>query len=367
MLIAPGHRRGAANPPRSKSHLHRLLIADFLAGDLSRLADDPGDPEDIKATKRCLKALAGRDSSPVLDCGESGSTLRFMAPVAAALGKKPTFRKAGRLADRPAIEYDAIRSGLHELRGDVSSQFVTGLLFALPLLEGDSRIRFTTPLESRGYVDMTLDVVRGAGVVVEEREDGFDVPGSQAFRPQPDVEAETDWSGAAFWLVANAIGSDVAVDGLNPCSAQPDRHVVDALATIAGRAPGRDALDVSQFPDSFPALAVAAACTPGETVFVGTRRLRIKESDRVAAMADVLTRFGVEATAEEASFAVRGAAGKLKGGRFTSYGDHRIAMSIAVGATCAQSEVEIDDVACAAKSYPKFFDEFQEMDVFEGR
>lgn len=367
MLIVPGHRRGAANPPRSKSHLHRLLIADFLAGDLSRLADDPADSEDINATKRCLGALAGRDSAPVLDCGESGSTLRFIAPVAAALGKRPVFKKAGRLADRPALEYDGIRSGLHELRGDVSSQFVTGLLFALPLLKGDSRISFTTPLESRGYVDMTLDVVRGAGIVVEERDGGFDVPGSQTFRAQPDAEAETDWSGAAFWLAANAIGSDVTVEGLNPRSAQPDRHVVDALATIAGRAPGRDALDVSQFPDSFPVLAVAAACTPGETVFTGTRRLRIKESDRVAAMADVLTRFGIEAAADEASFSVRGVAGKLKGGSFTSYGDHRIAMSIAVGATCAQSAVEIDDTACAAKSYPKFFEELGRMDVFEGR
>ena len=168
MLIVPGHRRGAANPPRSKSHLHRLLIADFLAGDLSRLADDPADSEDINATKRCLGALAGRDSAPVLDCGESGSTLRFIAPVAAALGKRPVFKKAGRLADRPALEYDGIRSGLHELRGDVSSQFVTGLLFALPLLKGDSRISFTTPLESRGYVDMTLDVLKKSGITVIE-------------------------------------------------------------------------------------------------------------------------------------------------------------------------------------------------------
>ena len=379
MLIEPGLRKGVATPPPSKSHLHRLLIADFLAGDTSRLKSDDADSKDIVATKRCLRALAESGDEPVLDCGESGSTLRFIAPVAAALGKRPKFVKAGRLAERPAMEYDGIASGLHELAGDVSSQFVTGLLFALPLLEGDSKIRFTTPLESRGYVDMTLAVVRGAGIVVKEVDGGFDVPGSQKFRSQALVEPEGDWSGAAFWHVANAIGNEIEIRGMNPASVQPDRQIVVALRRIAGwdgtfdnqhttsRSPfpvphSPTSLDVREFPDSFPALTIAAACTPGETVFTGIRRLRIKESDRVSAMEDVLGRFGVETLVDESRFVVRGTAGPLCGGAFRSFGDHRVAMSVAIGATRAAGPVEIDDAACAAKSYPRFFAEFAALE-----
>ena len=353
MLIAPGLRMGAAEVPRSKSHLHRLLIADFLAGDRRRLADDPDDSDDIRATKRCLRALDTDATDVTLDCGESGSTLRFLAPVAAALGKRASFQKAGRLAARPMLAYPEIRSGLHELAGDVSSQFVTGLLFALPLLAGDSRIRFTSPLESRGYVDLTLAVVRGAGVVVRETADGgFDIPGGQRFAPQPTVAAERDWSGAAFWLAANAIGNRIDVAGMNPASMQPDRAIVGALAQLGGT------IDVAQFPDSFPVLTVAAACRPQTTAFTGIRRLRIKESDRVAAMADVLARFGVRTESAENRFAVHGTDGPLAGGAFASFGDHRIAMSIAIGATRAKGAVEIDNAACAAKSYPRFFDIF---------
>ena len=358
-VVTPGLRRGSVAPPASKSHLHRLLIADFLAGDRGRLADDPADPQDILATKRCLRALDTDAADVVLDCGESGSTLRFIAPVAAALGKRATFRKAGRLAARPALEYPTLASGRHALAGDVSSQFVTGLLFALPLLGGDSQIRFTSPLASRGYVDMTLDVVRGAGVVVEEVAGGYDIPGGQAYRAQPAVRPEGDWSGAAFWYAADRIGNEIEVRGMNPDSRQPDRRIVDALALV-GAAP----IDVDEFPDSFPALAVAAACTPATTVFTGIRRLRLKESDRVAAMADVLRRFGVETAAGEELFVVHGSPAPLRpDGPLTSFGDHRVAMAIAVGATRAAGPVEIDDVACAAKSYPGFFSEFAALDL----
>ena len=140
ITIEPGARRGSVAAPRSKSHEHRLLIADFLAGDYSRLAPAEGDADDILATKRCLLALAGDDTAPFLDCGESGSTRRFLAPIAAALGKKPVFKTAGRLADRPQMDYDDLQPGEFKLAGDVSSQFVTGLLFALPCGWGDVRI-----------------------------------------------------------------------------------------------------------------------------------------------------------------------------------------------------------------------------------
>ncbi len=363
LVIEPGRRRGRVEAPRSKSHEHRLLIADFLAGDYSRLAPREGDADDIQATKRCLLALAGDDTAPFLDCGESGSTRRFLAPIAAALGKKPVFKTAGRLADRPQMDYDDLQPGEFKLAGDVSSQFVTGLLFALPLLKGDSFIRFTAPLESKGYVEMTRRVLVGAGIFIGVRDDGYDVPGGQTYHAQPDVAVEGDWSGAAFWFAMNALGSDIKVSGLDAKSVQPDRVVQDHLQRISTAWNGeRVFVDVSECPDLFPALSVVAAASPGETLFTGTRRLRLKESDRTAAMEDVLKRFGAEVENRENEFSVRGSEEPFRGGEIETGGDHRIAMAAAVGATHADGPVELDDAACAAKSYPSFFADFERLE-----
>ncbi len=353
MTINPGLCRGEITAPPSKSHAHRLFIANFLAdGAGADLADCTGDSADILATKRSLRALLSDDVEPVLDCGESGSTLRFLSPVAAALGKRPRYKLSGRLSERPNIAYESLESGIHELSGNVSSQFVTGLLFALPLLEGDSEIRFLSPLESRGYVDMTLDVIRKAGVSIEKMDKGFSIPGRQRYRRQAS-KVEGDWSGAAFWYAMNALGSDVKVIGLNENSAQPDRAIGQLLPDLPDR------VDVSQFPDIFPVLTVVAAARPGKTVFEGITRLRLKECDRVAAMADVLGRFGAKISVTETSFCVEGADGAFSGGKFHVYGDHRIAMSVAVGSTIALDSVEIDDHECANKSYPGFFELLQ--------
>ena len=363
LVIEPGRRRGRVEAPRSKSHEHRLLIADFLAGDYSRLAPREGDADDIQATKRCLLALTGDDTAPFLDCGESGSTRRFLAPIAAALGKKPVFKTAGRLADRPQMDYDDLQPGEFKLAGDVSSQFVTGLLFALPLLKGDSFIRFTAPLESKGYVEMTRRVLVGAGIFIGVRDDGYDVPGGQTYHAQPDVAVEGDWSGAAFWFAMNALGSDIKVSGLDAKSVQPDRVVQDHLQRISTAWNGeRVFVDVSECPDLFPALSVVAAASPGEAVFTGTRRLRLKESDRTAAMEDVLKRFGAEVENRENEFSVRGSEEPFRGGEIETGGDHRIAMAAAVGATHADGPVELDDAACAAKSYPSFFADFERLE-----
>lgn len=363
LVIEPGRRRGRVEAPRSKSHEHRLLIADFLAGDYSRLAPREGDADDIQATKRCLLALTGDDTAPFLDCGESGSTRRFLAPIAAALGKKPVFKTAGRLADRPQMDYDDLQPGEFKLAGDVSSQFVTGLLFALPLLKGDSFIRFTSPLESKGYVEMTRRVLVGAGIYIGVRDDGYDIPGGQTYHAQPDVAVEGDWSGAAFWFAMNALGSDIKVSGLDAKSVQPDRVVQDHLQRISTAWNGeRVFVDVSECPDLFPALSVVAAASPGETVFTGTRRLRLKESDRTAAMENVLKRFGAEVGNRENEFSVRGSEEPFRGGEIETGGDHRIAMAAAVGATHADGPVELDDAACAAKSYPSFFADFERLE-----
>lgn len=357
MKIRPGLRSGRVVPPPSKSHAHRLLIANFLAGGGGGdLDDNQDDAADIAATKRSLRALLAESSDVVLDCGESGSTLRFLSPIAAALGKRAVFKTAGRLSERPFVEYPSIESGVHELRGDVSSQFVTGLLFALPLIKGDSEIRFTSPLESVGYVNMTLDVIRRAGIEIEEIKNGFKIRGSQSYRRQI-TAVEADWSGAAFWYAMNALGCRIAVDGLCESSAQPDRAISKMLPELARR------VDVSQCPDIFPVLSVVAAARPGRTVFSGIRRLRLKECDRVAAMEDVLSRFGAKVEASEGEFKVDGTGGVFSGGKFPTYDDHRIAMSVAVGAVVAEGDVEIDNPHCVSKSYPGFFGQFESLDL----
>lgn len=354
MLTLPnGPRRGSVVPPPSKSHLHRLLIAAFLAGDRSCLEPSAADSDDIRATRRCLLALASPDPAPRLDCGESGSTYRFLRPLAAALGKRPRWELRGRLAARPGIPYDTLEPGLHTLPGDVSSQFATGLLFALPLLSAPSEIRFQTPLESRGYVDLTLAVLAAAGIVVRETPTGFLVPAPQTYHLPPSLEAERDWSGASFWLAMNALGSRIDVQGLSPDSAQPDRRVAALLAQTSGP------LDMSPNPDIFPPLAVVAAARPGPTRFVGVRRLRLKESNRLASVADLLSHLGIETREEEDAFTVHGTTDPFPGGvELRSFGDHRIAMSAAVAATRAAAPLYLDDPSCASKSYPGFFEEF---------
>ena len=271
MILGNGNRVGVVTPPPSKSHLHRLLIAYFLAGGRDRLEYSPDDSADIAATRRCLRALAGDTDEPVFDCGESGSTLRFMRPIAAALGKKPRYVLSGRLAKRPGIIYDTIDSGLHELPGDVSSQFATGLLFALPLLKGDSEIRFSSPLESRGYVDLTLAVLASSGIEIQETATGFLIPGGQRYGLPASMTPERDWSGASFWLAMNTLGSKIEVQGLADNSAQPDRRIVGLLAQTGGDT------DMSQCPDLFPPLAVVAGAQGTDTRFTGVRRLRLKE------------------------------------------------------------------------------------------
>ena len=359
ITIQPGARRGRVVAPPSKSHEHRLLIADFLAGDMRRIGAAPTDSDDVRATKRCLLALSEDGDMPLLDCGESGSTRRFLAPVAAALGKRPIWKTAGRLSSRPQKDYDDLKPGDFELEGNISSQFVTGLLFALPILDGDSRIRFKTPLESFGYVDLTLRVLEGAGIRIDRVDNGFDVPGRQKYASQHDTLPEGDWSGAAFWYAMNALGSDVRIDGLDFRSLQPDAVVRDFLGRMVSAYSSETVtIDVSGSPDLYPVLTVVAAARRGDTVFTGTRRLRIKESDRVASMSDVLDRFGVKTDASENDFTVHGKDCRFSGGSFESFGDHRIAMSIAVGATNADSDVTIDDETCAAKSYPGFFEDF---------
>ena len=339
-ILLPRKLRGAKTPPVSKSHFHRLLIAEFLSGG-SLPPPSACECADIAATRRSIASLdAARRigaKTALLDCGESGSTLRFFAPLAAALGVKAEFLRRGRLAERPMIEYPVLSSGVHELRGDVSSQFVTGLLFALPLLDAPSEIRFSTPLQSRGYVDMTLDVLRLYGIQVHETESGFIVPAPQKFVSPGAVRPEADWSGAAFWFAANALGNEIDVHGLDSASRQPDAVIGDLIEKVKAG----ETVDVSNCPDNYPALAVVNHALKANAVFVGTERLRIKESDRLAAM--------------EAVFADPYDVDPVN--------DHRIAMAAAILSTTLDSPVLIHSSNCVEKSYPRFWDEFK-MDLY---
>lgn len=345
----------------SKSHAHRVLIAEFLAGRTSSLVDSPVDCDDILATKRCLRALATGEAT--LDCNESGTTRRLLGPVVAALGLKPNWIMRGKLASRPQIDYSDLKPGVHELPGDVSSQFVSGLLFALPILKDDSEIRLTTPLASRGYVKMTLDVLKTYGIEISETTNGFTVPGNQRYQaPAQGPKIEDDWSGAAFLFALRELGNEIEFDEskLKADTLQPDLAIIIFLKHFFEMR--CSCFDVDACPDSFPIMAILAATLSRDVIFTGIKRLRIKESDRVAAMEDVLNRLGVRTTVEENSFTVHGTGEPFSGGEFTSYNDHRIAMSIAVAATRAKGAVTIDNTACAAKSFPTFFEDFHKLE-----
>jgi 3-phosphoshikimate 1-carboxyvinyltransferase len=400
VTIFPRPLSGAVAVPPSKSQAHRLLLAAALAqGDstLTHLACS----QDIEATLRCLEALGGsfdrgetsltvhgmeagpmsplrRLALPRLDCGESGSTLRFLIPVALAVRGGGSFTGRGRLMERPQQPYfDLFRQkdvfyeqkdgvltvqgqltpGRYELPGDVSSQFVTGLLYALPLLDGDSDLVLTSPLESKGYVDMTLLALAAFGVTVQETAEGYRIPGGQRFRPAA-LAVEGDYSQAGFYLAANAAGSRVEVQGLAPDSAQGDRVAVPYCQALA--APGEVTLDVSQCPDLVPPLAACAALRQAGSVtrLVGAARLRIKESDRLASVTAVLNALGGQVEEGPDSLTITGRDGLAGGVTVDCFRDHRIAMMAAVAATRCAAPVTLTGAECVAKSYPNFWEDY---------
>lgn len=385
-VVYPGRLAGRVRAPASKSMAHRLLMAAALADKPTRLEITTLN-RDIEATMACLRALgagieaAGHgwliapiDTVPqrcLLDCLESGSTLRFLLPLAAALGAHACFTGSGRLPERPnaplvealrahGAKIDSDRIPLHvsgdltggqwTLPGNVSSQYVTGLLFALPLLEADSEIRLTTPLASAAYVDMTLAALKTFGITADAHPTGWRVPGRQSYRTPGSLSVEGDWSAAAFWLAANAMGSRVILEGLNSETSQGDRAAEFLL--------GQREINVENTPDLAPALAVAAAATPQRTVISGASRLRLKESDRLVAIADMLSALGGKVEVLPDGLIIEGGQ-PLRGGRVNGANDHRIVMAAAIVATCCGGPVTITDAQAVEKSYPDFFRDFK--------
>lgn len=391
--IHPVRLYGSITPPPSKSQAHRLIIAAALAAGESRV-EHVALSQDITATLNCMRALGAeasedgsrimgignsrgpRDPLPILDCGESGSTLRFLIPVALAVAGGGIFQGHGRLMDRPQGPYEdlfasrdivfrrengalrvegRLESGRFALPGNVSSQFITGLMYTLPLLEGDSEIMLTTPLESRGYVDMTLEVLQRFGIRVEPTEQGWHIPGGQTYRPQS-VAVESDYSQAAFYFAARLLGSPVLIQGLNLNSTQGDAAILDFYSILS--CPGEAELDVSQCPDLVPPLAAMAALRPGQTTHIlGAARLRLKESDRLDTVTTQLNRLGADIVQGPDFLTIRGV-DWLEGGTVSGCNDHRIAMMLAIAATRAKGCVTITGAQCVAKSYPNFWEDY---------
>ena len=401
VTITPAQLEGTVIPPPSKSQAHRVLIAAALSGGVSRI-DNVAFSQDIEATMSCLEQLGAcferdgntvtvqgmganamspmrRMAPPQLDCGESGSTLRFLIPVALAVRGGGIFSGRGRLMERPQKPYfdlfdekgifheqkdgaltvqGLLTPGEYRLPGNVSSQFVTGLLFALPLLKGNSKIVLTSPLESRGYVTMTLDALGLFGVYPEARETGFFIPGHQRYQSQ-NFAIEADWSQAGFWYAVRLLGSPVEVGGMDPGSAQGDRVILDQYAKLSK--PGDVEMDVSDCPDLVPPLAAMAALRSGVTRLTKAARLRIKESDRLAAVTRVLGDLGADITEGPDSLTIRGKDCLTGGVKVDSFNDHRIAMMAAVAATRCVKPVTITGAECVAKSYPNYWEEYESL------
>ncbi len=400
--IAPGKLSGTVKAPASKSFAHRALICAALAGGASLLTNVDMS-KDISATIQCLNSLGFKaeyqESSKsisvsgekllkkqaFLNCGESGSTLRFMIPLAAALGVETEFTGEGRLPSRPIGEFNSIfqgkgtqvdstdgalplkirgqlKSGVFHVSGNISSQYITGLLLALPVLDGDSEIRLLTPLESAPYIDITIEVMAEFGVKVEKSDEGFRISGGQKYVAR-EYEIEGDFSQAAFWLSANILGSKLSVTGLNSASAQGDKAIVEVLKQMdfgPRHAEHERIFDASQIPDLVPIMAGVAALLPGKTIINNAGRLRIKESDRLAAVTEVLTKLGADIKEFPESLVIQGKQ-VLRGGRASAWNDHRIAMMLAIVALNTKQGVTIDGFHCVEKSYPEFFKEFARL------
>lgn len=406
-----GPLRGSVTAPLSKSDLHRLMIAAALCPDECTVIHRYTMNDDIQATasvmeaagaqitfeENCIRVRGIRNPKQhfVANCKESGSTLRFLTPVLAALGADCDFVGSGRLPQRPMSPlteemqqhgvafsspslpftiHGKLESGRYCFPGNVSSQYISGLLLALPLLDGDSRIVLSSPLESRAYVDMTLSVLRRFQIQIEEVSPlEFHIPGGQHYHSPHEIQAEGDWSNAAFWLCAGALAGPITVQGVQRSSLQGDKAVCTLLEQMgASLEYQQDAIlvqpsslhgiviDGSQIPDIIPILAITAACAEGDTKIIHAGRLRIKECDRLAAVAEMLQTLGISVEEGLDELLIHGQP-QLHGGLLHSYHDHRMAMCAAVASLRCDAPVDIEDPHCVEKSYPRFFDDFMSL------
>ncbi len=420
--ITPRPLHGSVLIPSSKSMGHRMCICAGLSGSHC-IVDNIAISKDIEATNRCLAGMGvvvtevaslykGRTafqyswdhsfpSEPVAaDCGESGSTLRFFIPLGALCNAPFTFEGHGKLVSRPLQPYydifdkqelryrtaenghlpltvaGRLKPGAYVLPGDVSSQFVSGLLFALPLLDGNSTLEILPPLESASYIELTLSSLRTFGVDIKRKDLlHYEIPGRQAYcAPAERVQVEGDWSQAAFWLVAGAVGSreGLRCTGLREDSLQGDKAILKVLRNMGADITVQDGtftvapsglhgceIDAADCPDLVPVLSVAAAVAEGTTHIINAGRLRIKECDRLAAMHSELVKLGADITEEQEGLLIKGKPEGLQGGTVVdAWNDHRIAMSMAVATLACKEPVTLTGGESVSKSYPEFWNDY---------
>lgn len=406
MEIKPAKLQGKVNIPPSKSVAHRAIICASLAHGESVISN-VSFSDDIKATIDCMRSLgavivekgnslhisgcANKINGDVkFECNESGSTLRFMVPIALAKnGGQNHFVGRGKLGSRPLEIYEKIckeqdiyyindsqnnadklldlkvkgqlKSGIFAVKGNVSSQFITGLMFALPILDGDSEIVIEGDLQSKGYLDLTLSALKDFGIeIVNDNYEKFVIKGGQKYRAK-DYIVEGDWSQAAFYEVANYLGNNVDMQGLNMESEQGDKVIVDFIKRLKETDSGQTLVfDGGNCPDIIPAFALACCLRKGKSEIVNISRLRIKECDRLSATVSELKKLGANIQEKDDAMSIIGV-DQLQGGEVKTYNDHRMAMTLAVAATRANGEVKFSNYQCVSKSYPDFFEDYNSL------
>ncbi len=409
-LITPHNLSGTINVPPSKSQTHRAIICALLARDVSEIY--PVDvSNDIMSTINAVRAFgasvqfvsnrllidsryAFRDKSANIDCCECGSTLRFFIPIAAAFSINTCFNGRDSLRKRPLKVYLDVLSkfgvyyaskgglplqisgklfpGEYKIPGNISSQFISGLLLSLPTLNADSEIVLTTLLESSSYIDMTIHVMKKFGVNVIKTERGYRIPGNQKYKPAI-FNVEGDWSQGAFFIAAGLLGSPMVLRGLDKKSVQGDRAIVSIIERMGGDIEhfGKEIrvypsklsgtrIYASQIPDLVPILSILAASANGVTEIFGASRLRFKESNRLNAIYSNLNKLGVKVTELDDGLLIEGRPSFLKA-NLNGYNDHRIVMAMAIAAIRAQGKICIDDANSIGKSYPMFFEEYNRL------
>ena len=410
--ISPSTLKGDVVIPPSKSLSHRAIMAGAMARGRSRITN-LNFSEDIKATTEAMESLGavfeiGNDYEVIdgadrlvrlkdeMQCRESGSTIRFMIPVALLTQGKITFRGEGKLPKRPlgtylkifdeqGIKYTKgeddlpltvdgiLKAGRFQIPGDISSQFITGLLYALPKLEGDSVIEITSPLQSKGYIDLTLDVLNSFGIEVDNKGyKEFHIKGAQHYKAT-DYRVEGDYSQVAFWMVAGALGSDINCLGMRLDSLQGDKEIHQILRSMKAHMTEGEVItvkpsetkgaviDLSQCPDLGPIITVLASVSEGTTEIVNAKRLRIKESDRITSMTTELNKMGAKITETQEGMIIEGVP-QLRGGvTVSAWNDHRVAMALAMAATRCEEPITLEGAESVKKSYPHFWKEYERV------